>query len=65
MKKMMTAGFLAAMLCLTGCSTGTVQNSDNSAELEEQSKPMVLRHVSDIIRDVFDVTGFLDFLTIE
>ena len=34
-------------------------------ELEEQGKPMVLRHVSDIIRDVFDVTGFLDFLTIE
>ena len=34
-------------------------------ELEKQGKPMVLRHVSDIIRDVFDVTGFLDFLTIE
>lgn len=38
MKKMMTAGFLAAMLCLTGCSMGTVQSSENSAELEEQSK---------------------------
>ena len=34
-------------------------------ELEGRGKPLVLCHVSDIIRDVFDVTGFLDFLTIE
>ncbi|MBR1900640.1 MAG: STAS domain-containing protein [Lachnospiraceae bacterium] len=33
-------------------------------ELEEQDKKMVLCHVNDIIRDVFDVTGFLDILTI-
>ena len=33
-------------------------------ELEEQGKAMKLCHVSDIIRDVFDVTGFLDILTI-
>lgn len=34
-------------------------------ELEGRGKPLVLCHVSDIIRDVFDVTGFLDFLVIE
>ena len=33
-------------------------------ELEEQDKKMVLCHVNDIIRDVFDVTGFLEILTI-
>ena len=33
-------------------------------ELEEQGKTMELCHVNDIIRDVFDVTGFLDILTI-
>lgn len=33
-------------------------------ELEEQGKTMELYHVNDIIRDVFDVTGFLDILTI-
>lgn len=33
-------------------------------ELEEQNKKMVLCHVNDIIRDVFDVTGFLEILTI-
>lgn len=33
-------------------------------ELEEQDKTMELCHVNDIIRDVFDVTGFLDILTI-
>ena len=33
-------------------------------ELEEAGKPMELCHVNDIIRDVFDVTGFLDILTI-
>ena len=34
-------------------------------ELEEKDKSMILCHVNDIIRDVFDVTGFLDILTIE
>ena len=34
-------------------------------ELEEKDKSMMLCHVNDIIRDVFDVTGFLDILTIE
>ena len=33
-------------------------------ELEEQGKPMKLCNVNDIIRDVFDVTGFLEILTI-
>ena len=33
-------------------------------ELEEENKKMVLCHVNDIIRDVFDVTGFLEILTI-
>lgn len=33
-------------------------------ELEDQGKAMRLTHVSEIIRDVFDVTGFLDILTI-
>ena len=33
-------------------------------ELEEQGKTMRLCHVNDIIRDVFDVTGFLEILTI-
>ena len=33
-------------------------------ELEEQGKPMRLCNVNDIIRDVFDVTGFLEILTI-
>lgn len=33
-------------------------------ELEEKGKPMELCHVNDIIHDVFDVTGFLDILTI-
>jgi anti-sigma B factor antagonist len=33
-------------------------------EMEDQNKPMQLCHVSDVIRDVFDVTGFLDILTI-
>ena len=33
-------------------------------ELEEQGKTMEVTHVNDIIHDVFDVTGFLDILTI-
>ena len=33
-------------------------------ELEEQGKAMELRNVNEIIHDVFDVTGFLDILTI-
>ena len=33
-------------------------------EMEENGKAMELCHVNDIIRDVFDVTGFLDILTI-
>ena len=33
-------------------------------ELEEQEKTMEVTHVNDIIHDVFDVTGFLDILTI-
>ena len=32
--------------------------------LEEQGKRMELCHINDIIRDVFDVTGFLDILNI-
>lgn len=32
--------------------------------LEEQGKKMELRNVNDIIHDVFDVTGFLDIMTI-
>ena len=34
-------------------------------EMEEQGKTMKLCRVNDMIRDVFDVTGFLDILTIE
>ena len=34
-------------------------------EMEEQGKQMKLIRVNDMIRDVFDVTGFLDILTIE
>jgi anti-sigma B factor antagonist len=33
-------------------------------EMEENRKPMELCHVNDMIRDVFEVTGFLDILTI-
>ena len=33
-------------------------------EPEEPGNTMELYHVNDIIRDVFDVTGFLDILTI-
>ena len=33
-------------------------------ELEGAGKTMELHHVNDLIRDVFDVTGFLDILTI-
>lgn len=33
-------------------------------ELEENGKQMQVCHVNEIIRDVFDVTGFLDILTI-
>ena len=33
-------------------------------ELEEQNKTMELHNVNELIRDVFDVTGFLDILTI-
>ena len=33
-------------------------------EMEEQEKTMEVTHVNDIIHDVFDVTGFLDILTI-
>ena len=32
--------------------------------LEEQGKRMELRNVNDIIHDVFDVTGFLEIMTI-
>ena len=32
--------------------------------LEEKSGSLELSHVSDLIRDVFDITGFLDILTI-
>ena len=32
--------------------------------MEEQEKTLELTHVNDIIHDVFDVTGFLDILTI-
>jgi len=32
--------------------------------LEEQGKKMELRNVNDIIHDVFDVTGFLEIMTI-
>jgi hypothetical protein len=34
-------------------------------ELEEQNKAMELIHVNEIIHDVFDVTGFLEILTIK
>ena len=33
-------------------------------ELEEMEKTMEVTNVNDIIHDVFDVTGFLDILTI-
>lgn len=33
-------------------------------ELEEKGKTMELCHVNEMIHDVFDVTGFLDILTI-
>jgi len=33
-------------------------------ELEAAGKTMELHHVNELIRDVFDVTGFLDILTI-
>ena len=36
----------------------------SSAGLEEQEKTMEVTNVNDIIHDVFDVTGFLDILTI-
>ena len=33
-------------------------------EMEEQEKTLEVTNVNDIIHDVFDVTGFLDILTI-
>ena len=33
-------------------------------EMEEQEKTLEVTHVNNIIHDVFDVTGFLDILTI-
>ncbi len=33
-------------------------------ELEEKNKQMELRHVNDTVHDIFEVTGFLDILTI-
>ena len=33
-------------------------------EMEEQEKTLEVTHVNDIIHDVFDLTGFLDILTI-
>ena len=33
-------------------------------EMEEQEKTMEVTHVNSLIHDVFDVTGFLDILTI-
>ena len=33
-------------------------------EMEEQEKTLEVTHVNSIIHDVFDVTGFLDILTI-
>ncbi len=33
-------------------------------EMEETGKTMTLCHVNSIIHDVFDVTGFLDILTV-
>ena len=33
-------------------------------EMEEQDKTMQLCHVNEVIHDVFDVTGFLEILTI-
>ena len=33
-------------------------------KMEENKRPMELCHVNDMIRDVFEVTGFLDILTI-
>ena len=33
-------------------------------DMEEQEKTLEVTHVNDIIHDVFDVTGFLDILTI-
>ena len=33
-------------------------------EMEEQEKTLEVTHVNDIIHNVFDVTGFLDILTI-
>jgi anti-sigma B factor antagonist len=33
-------------------------------KMEENKKPMELCHVNDMIRDGFEVTGFLDILTI-
>ena len=33
-------------------------------EMEEQEKTMRLCHVNEVIHDVFDVTGFLEILTI-
>ena len=33
-------------------------------KMEEKDKTLELCHVNDIIHDVFDVTGFLDILTI-
>ena len=37
---------------------------NHEQELEEKRKPMELCHVNEMIRDVFEVTGFLDILTI-
>lgn len=37
MKRLIAAGILAAMLCMTGCSNDTAQSSENSAESSAQS----------------------------
>ena len=33
--------------------------------MEDKGGMMELHHVSDIVRDVFDITGFLDFMNIK
>ena len=38
MKKIIAAGMLAAMLCLTGCSNGKTQQPSDSVNIEEQSE---------------------------
>lgn len=34
-------------------------------DLEVQSKSLVVRHINDVVKEIFGVTGFINVLTIE